>query len=81
MTARLILPGDPEFYETLGASLPPGWQSVRDSQNGDFGFIVRPGSCLLEPVSGNELDEYLDGGEYDERLDELEQIESDEWWR
>lgn len=79
MTSPLILPGDPDFNITLGAAMPPGWQSVQAATNGDFGFIVRPGSLLMEPVTGEELDEYLEGGEYDERLIELGETEEDEW--
>lgn len=79
MTSPLILPGDPEFDSTLGATLPPGWQSVQAATNGDFGFIVRPGGVLLEPVTGEELDEYLEGGEYDERLEEIWEPEDDGW--
>jgi hypothetical protein len=40
----------------------------------DHAYVVRPGgSRLMESVSVDELDEYLLSGEYDERLDEIEE--------
>lgn len=65
--SRLILPGDPEFDLTL-ATPPPHWQQEAARLGGEFAFIVRADSGLLEPCSFAELDEYLEGGEYDERL-------------
>lgn len=59
----LLLPGDPEFERTLGTVLPP-------AAPGQV-FIVRAGSSILEPATPDEVDEYLLGGEYDERLEEL----------
>lgn len=62
----LILPGSPLYYQTL-ASPPPlaGGQERL--------FVVRTGSGILEPATPSEMREYLDGGEYDQRLEELEQ--------
>jgi len=64
---NLILPGDPEFDLTL-ASPPPNWQQVAAQHRGEFAFVARSGSGLLEPVSFQELEEYLEGGEYAQRL-------------
>lgn len=66
----LILPGDPEFSATL-ATPPPNWRQVAANLSGEYAFVARTGSGLLEPVSFRELDEYLDGGEYDERMGEI----------
>lgn len=66
----LILPGCPEFNLALG-SFPPGWQRERDRLSGEFAFVVRPGVGIWEPVGPDALDEYLLGGEYDERLEEI----------
>jgi len=66
---NLILPGDPEFDRTL-ACPPPNWQQVAARHRGEFAFVARSGSGLLEPVSYQELDEYLEGGEYAQRLQE-----------
>jgi hypothetical protein len=56
----LILPGSKLFDETLGMNLPPG--HIPGSH-----FVARADSGILEPVSGKDLTEYLDGGEYEER--------------
>lgn len=65
----LILPGDPDFDSTL-ALPPPNWRRFAESTP-DFAFVARAGSGLLEPVSMADLDEYLEGGEYDDRLEEI----------
>ena len=71
---KLILPGDPQFDRTL-ASPPPNWQQVAARHRGEFAFVARSGSGLLEPVSYQELEEYLEGGEYAQRLQESGQDE------
>lgn len=63
----LTLPGDPLFNLILHSFLPPGWQGFAN-QNPDFAFVVRAESGILEPVSLEDLEEYVEGGEYDERL-------------
>lgn len=65
----LILPGNPLYDLTLGLNLPPALA-------GSF-FVARAGSGLLEAVSEQEFNEYLYGGEYDERLTETG--EGEEW--
>ena len=69
MKRSLILPGDPEFDLTL-ASPPPGWRQAIANQD-NYAFVARSGSGLLEPVSMRDLEDYLEGGEYDQRLDEI----------
>lgn len=62
----LILPGDPLFDLTLGVCLPPttpGREAI---------FIARSGSGILEAVSSEVFEDYLFGGEYDERIGEIE---------
>ncbi|KST64075.1 hypothetical protein [Mastigocoleus testarum] len=64
---ELLLPGEPGFQETLVNAM----HLFKPRHN--TAFIARPGSNgLMIPVSGAELREYLLGGEYDERMDELE---------
>lgn len=63
----LILPGDPEFEATLSC-FPMGWQQVRNSSNGDFALVARSDTGLLEAVPWGEAVEYIEGGEWDERL-------------
>lgn len=66
----LILPGHPDFYRIL-ATPPP----ARRGQS----FVVRAGSMILEPASDLALNEYLEGGEYDQRLEESGQTDLLTW--
>ena len=77
-TTQLILPGDPLFHRTLYQSLPPNWRQVAAATGGEFTFIVRPGSEVMEPVSQAEARDYLNSGEYEAR--EAEIIEADQDW-
>ena len=74
MIKKIILPGDPEFDLTLGTSLPLDW----NQHSSEFAFVARAGSGILETVSMDELEDYLYGGEYDDRLQEIGE-ESDEF--
>lgn len=67
--SKLILPGDSEFDFTLGTVPPPAPPGAV--------FIARAGSGILEPASPEEIREYLNGGEYDERMEEID--EDEEW--
>jgi hypothetical protein len=67
----LILPGDPEFDATLGRNLPPNWGAFASQNAGCCHFVARSGSGILEPVSEKDLQEYVEGGEYEERLLEI----------
>lgn len=69
---RLILPGDPEFHLTLGTVTPPAAP--------DQVFIVRSGSLIMEPATPEEVDEYLQSGEYDQRLVEMGEEEEGDWF-
>ena len=63
----LLLPGQPTFSQWLALPPPTAQRS---------NYVVRPGSCdVMEAVTDSELDEYLESGEYDERLDEIEEQE------
>lgn len=64
----LLLPGDPEFDQTLGVSLPPGWEQERDRNSGEYAFVADAETGILRPCSAQELEEYLEGGEYEARL-------------
>lgn len=75
MNRSLILPGDPEFNFTLATSPPPNWRQAAAKGGGFVNFVIEPNSGLMRPVTPEELTEYLEGGEYDERLDEIE----DDW--
>lgn len=68
MSSNLILPGSFEFEETLAMSLPTGWQQSAYGNHGEYGFVVDSSSGLLRTANFTEMEEYLEGGEYDERL-------------
>lgn len=67
MSSLLILPGHPLFDLTLGFA-PPNWESVAAATGGEMALIARSDSGLLEAVPWAEAEEYLEGGEYDQRL-------------
>lgn len=70
----LIYPGDPDFDLTL-TTFPPNWRQFSYCNSGDVVFAAEPGSGVLRQVNADELTEYLHGGEYDERLHELDAVE------
>lgn len=60
----LLLPGDPGFNEILATPPPdPGRQ---------YAYVVRAGQQAAEYVSAEDLQDYLEGGEYDQRLSEID---------
>lgn len=63
----LILPGTLEFERTL-ATPPPDWREVAWHNGGTYAFVADSGSGLLRAVNGVGCQEYLLGGEYEERL-------------
>lgn len=69
----LYLPGDPGFNETL-LTPRPDWQHIA-AQDGDTYAFVVGSDGLARPVTSEELDEYLEGGEYDERLADIDELE------
>ena len=73
----IILPGDPLFEITLSTAIPPNWKETAEKGNDFHAFVVEPGSNLLRPVTWKEMEDYIYGGEYDERLEEIgeEEIE------
>lgn len=70
----LILPGNPLFDLTLSTAAPPNWRDVAVKHD-TFAFVAEPGSGIMRPASPDDLQDYLEGGEYDERLDEID----DDW--
>lgn len=67
--SKLILPGNPEFYRIL-ATPPPEPDKTKN-------FVVRSDSLILEAAGEKELDDYLEGGEYDLRMADIDDIESE----
>lgn len=77
--AIIITPDDPEFSQWLG--IPP---PIASENRGETVFVAEPGTGLLRAASWRETDEYLYGGEYTERLIEVEDAysfhaEESEW--
>jgi hypothetical protein len=64
----IILPGDPLFDSTLSTSLPPGWKKVAARGDDWHAFVADYASGILRPVTYIEMIDYVEGGEYDERL-------------
>lgn len=64
----IITPDDPRFEETLNTRLPPGQRISNHFVMGVDG--------IMRHVSEEELEDYLYGGEYDERCD-IADIEDD----
>lgn len=74
----LILPGDPRFEATLQTASHPMWAAKSADDGYGAAYVVEPGSGLLRPASGAELEEYLYGGEYEERQRDIGEWEEDE---
>lgn len=75
----IILPGDPAFDWTL-TQPPPNWQQVAAKDPDGFAFVVEPCSGLVRVATADDLEEYLYGGEYDERLEEIGESEDGFGW-
>ena len=76
MASPLIMtPDDPRFYPILHGNLPTGWQQQVDgSFSGVFGVDATTG--LLKPLTEDQFDEYVGGGE----MDYVEsQYDEEEW--
>ena len=69
--SKLILPGDALFDFTLSQSLPPNWNAISNQNGGQCAFVVRLDTGIMEAVSDPDLDEYLYGGEYIERVEQV----------
>lgn len=55
----LILPGSPLFHFTLGTVKPP-------TEDRSCNYVFHKDSLVMEAVNESQLDDYLEGGEYDE---------------
>lgn len=66
----LILPGDPLFNLTLAVPRPD-WKAVAARDGDTYAFVAELGSGIMRPVTQTDLIDYLEGGEYDERMTEL----------
>lgn len=75
--SNLILPGTLEFSIALTEIPPvPTWRAQAEKSNGDTYLICRSGSLgLMEAVTRKEWEDYVYGGELDDRMDEIEELE------
>ena len=72
----ILLPGDLEFERTL-ATPPPDWRDLAFRNGGKVAFCADSDSGLLRAVDGRGCQEYLLGGEYEERLSSLYEADED----
>jgi hypothetical protein len=68
---EIILPDNPLFYDTLFRFQPPDWFSKASQDGNSIRFVFRKNTGLMEAVTEEELEEYLNGGEYEERLEDI----------
>lgn len=74
----LYLPGDPEFYQTLGRTLPTGHEELRDRYNGEICYVVPlDGGGTMQAVDLTTARDYLLGGEYELVEEQNEEIEQE----
>ena len=64
----IILPGNPLYLNTINKPAPGDYLR----SDGDA-YVIRKDSLLMELVNENELNDYLEGGEYEDRLEIIEQ--------
>lgn len=69
----IMLPGDLGFAETL-LTPRPDWQSKAEEDGDTYAYVVGEDG-LARPVTSWELEEYLEGGEYEERLLQIDDLE------
>jgi hypothetical protein len=68
----MILPGHPEYYPTL--NIVTQLATIQSLVS-----VIRPGnSGLPEAVTNEQLKEYILGGEYDVRLNEIGEDDDDD---
>ena len=67
---NLIYPGDEVFDYYLGI-LPPVCDQLAHQYSGQIAYVAEAGSGILKPANTKEMEEYLYGGEYEERLQEI----------
>lgn len=64
----IILPGHPCYDTTLSHNVPPGWEEEAVGSCDGQNFVFKVDSGLMVPASDAQLAEYLQGGEYEERM-------------
>ncbi len=81
-SAELILPGTIDFEMTL-ATFSPDWKIDAEKFTSNYGFVADSETGLLRTISGRDCQEYLLGGEYEQRSANMgygdEEEEADDW--
>lgn len=67
----LILPGS-ELFEIALSTIPPMWAWSNQISGNHVSFVADCETGLLRPVDPAGLEEYALGGEYDQRLADIE---------
>jgi hypothetical protein len=73
--SNLLYPGD-DLFDYYSVTLPLKWRECIKAE--PTPFVAEPGSGMLRPVNAAEFKEYVLGGEYDERLEEIDNLEDAE---
>jgi hypothetical protein len=68
----LILPGSDLFEITL-STIPPVWAWSGQISGDHVSFVADCETGLLRPVDPDGLEEYALGGEYEQRLSQMEE--------
>jgi hypothetical protein len=78
-SSTLILPGDFLFEETLH-QIPFWWESFAHENSGWCNFGVDSESGLFKPLNKQQTEDYLFGGEFEARLEQMEVEPEDVWF-
>ena len=75
--SNLILPGDPEFDCVLANAPPPNWRSFAWDNSGECVFVADSSTGILRPANWSDTDDYVLGGEYEERLASIDEDDAE----
>ena len=71
---QIWLKNHPGFTQLLQSTPPPeAWARIKAGESAQV-LVCRTGEDTLSEVSPSELDEYFNGGEYDERMQQVELV-------
>ncbi|NER84498.1 MAG: hypothetical protein F6K42_34245 [Leptolyngbya sp. SIO1D8] len=71
MANLIMLPEHPLFEVILSSVKPPGWRQASERLGDETNYVADPETGLLRTATPDELMDYVWGGEYDERLEQL----------
>ena len=73
--SQLLLPGDPLFDVVLSTPLDWMQQHYSNGIGQQCAMVADAETGVLRPASASELEDYLFGGEYDERMERIEEAD------